>query len=99
MSYEVVLQPEAISDLASLPLPVQNAVEQNLNRLANDPPGHSRPSAFPYPPCQISQFHLDDVDGIDWYITILFRYSSSEEEIRVIAIGHTWEEFKRPTDP
>ena len=91
MSYEVVLQPAAIADLASLPLPVQNAVEQHLNRLASDPVGLSRPSVLPYPPCQMFPFQVE-LDGVRWFITVLFRFSADEEEIRVFAIGRTWQE-------
>lgn len=86
MPYEVRLQPAAIEDLNALPLPVQNAVEQHLQRLASNPVLLSRRAAYPYPPGQFYQFDVD-LEQTRYEITILFRYDADEQTIRVFAVG------------
>jgi hypothetical protein len=49
MSYDPVITPRAAEDLAALPLPVQNFLELQINRLAEAPSQLSRPAVFPYP--------------------------------------------------
>ena len=88
MSYAVVLAPAALEDLAKLPPPLQNLVEAELKRLAADPVKLSRPSHFPYIPCQM---HAIDVphDQATYYIKVLFRYSQDEQSIEIIGIAES----------
>lgn len=86
MSYAVVLAPEALDDLANLPLPVQNLIENELRRLGADPVSLSRPAHFPYVQAQCYKLETTH-DDVRHFITILFRYSQDELSIEVFAIA------------
>jgi mRNA-degrading endonuclease RelE of RelBE toxin-antitoxin system len=88
MSYAVVLAPDALEDLAHLPPPIQNLVEVELRRLAENPTGLSRPSHFPYLPGQIYRIELR-IDQLHYYIRILFRYSQDETALEIFGIAMT----------
>ena len=90
MIYEVVLLPLAEQDIRALPLPLQNYVEEQLNRLASQPASLSRPSAFPFPPnCQLFQPDPVQLDDEVHYFTVIFQYAQDETTLRILGIGHT----------
>jgi hypothetical protein len=89
MAYQLVLSPEADSDLKSFPSALREHVVASLKRLAENPVALSRPSHFPYPPnCQLFRpepfFHEDDRHES----MVLFRYAQDETSLQIIAIGH-----------
>jgi hypothetical protein len=96
MSYDIVLSPQAIEDLARWSLPLQNYVEQQLLRLADNPAALSRSSAFPYPShCQLFHPGAIELDGVRHEFTVLFRYSQDETSLEIAGIGH----IERPPPP
>jgi len=74
--------------LARLPPPVQNLVEAEVRRLAEDPVHLSRPSIFPYIPCQSYRVTTTH-DDVQYFMTVLFRYSQDETTIHIIGIATT----------
>ena len=86
MSYEPVITPRAAEDLAALPLPVQNFLEQQINRLAEAPSQLSRPAVFPYPPGQMSEFE-HELEGVHYHLTVHFRFGQDERTLIIYAIG------------
>jgi len=85
MSYGVALAPEALEDLAKLPLGIRARVEQALVRLAESPTALSRPSHFPYVPAQAYELHYQ-LESTEYFVTILFRYAQDEQTLIVLAI-------------
>jgi hypothetical protein len=90
VNYEVTLAPQAEEDLAGLPPPLQQYVEQQLLRLAADPLGLGRRSVSPpYPPrCQLFQPSPVLYNGRSHEFTILFRCTVDETALQIIGIGH-----------
>jgi hypothetical protein len=89
MTYQLVLSPEAESDLASFSPPIREHIVESLRRLAENPLALSRASHFPYPPnCQLFRpepfFHEDDRHEF----MVLFRYGQDEASLHIIGIGH-----------
>ena len=79
MSYSVAYSPEAESDLAKLPPLVASFLLDEIDRLATDPVGLSRPAHFPYPP--IGQaFHCGpfEHEGVRYTFYVCFRYHREE---------------------
>jgi mRNA-degrading endonuclease RelE of RelBE toxin-antitoxin system len=89
MSYQIALSTEAQHTLARLPAPIRLFTAGQLEKLASDPTGLSRPSRFPYrAKCQLFQFDTEH-DGKIWELTTMFQYGQDEQTIHVIAIGHS----------
>lgn len=89
MPYTVILSPQAEADFLSFPPGLQSFIEQNINRLAENPVQLSRRGAFPYPEnAQLFHFDHPNLDGKAHFFTILFRYSQDETTIEIIGIGH-----------
>jgi len=89
MNYEVILSPQAEQDFSALPLPLQNYLEHQLQRLAASPTTDTRPAAFPYPTGS-QLFQPDEVvlDEQCHEFTILFRYGQDEKSLQIVGIGH-----------
>ena len=88
MTYDVILSPKAEESFLSFDLPLQNAVEAQLHRLAESPVSLSRPAVMPYPPhSQLYEFP-HELDGERHHFAILFRYATDEQTLHVIGIGH-----------
>lgn len=89
MSYRIILSPKAEDQLAALESPLQNAVEAQLRRLAENPTGLSRRSVTPpWPPdCQLYEFG-HELDRRRHHFAVLFRYGVDEETLFVLGIGH-----------
>jgi hypothetical protein len=85
MSYGVVVTDEALSDLQRLPHPLQQRLEYEIRRLAQDPVRLSRPSAFPHVPAQCYRLEASHQGG-RYFITVLFRYSVDETRIEIFSI-------------
>jgi hypothetical protein len=87
MSYEVVISDDAFEVLAKLPIPVANALEQQINRVAQDPIRLSRPSCFPWPAGQSFDFEFD-FESKRYYLTPIFKFGQDERQIHIIGIGN-----------
>ena len=85
MSYGVILAPDALEDLAKLPPDIRARVEQDIRRLAQSPTALSRPSHFPYLPCQAYEVEYQG-DAVEYFITILFRYAVDEQNLLILAV-------------
>jgi hypothetical protein len=85
MGYGIILAPEAVEDLAKLPPDIRARVERDLRRLAEDPTALSRPSHFPWVPCQAYEVEYQG-DATEYFITILFRYAADEQNLFILAI-------------
>ena len=86
MSYDVAISNQALEDLADLPLPVANFVEQAIRRLAEDPTKLGRPCRFPYPLGQIYELE-HDFEDYRYYLAILFKYGQDERTLHIVGVG------------
>ena len=87
MSYAVEMTPDAESDFARLSGMLASHVLDQLDRLAEDPVGLSRPPAFPHPLYQKYQFSWPPEAPPEAYVTILFQYSQDETTLQILGIG------------
>ncbi len=71
----------------NLPLDILTAVERDLIELTAAPTELSRPSYFPYRPCQCYVVNHEDTEGRLFILTILFVYTQDERSLYVIAIA------------
>lgn len=96
MPYQLFYSPEAQEDIEGLSLPLQNFIQVNLERLADNPIKLSRRSVFPFPPnAQLFQFHHPDFDGRRHDFSVLFRFGQDEATLEIVAVGHQ----ERPSPP
>jgi hypothetical protein len=87
MPYQLRYTPRAEADLDRVPSGLLDKLEEHLQRLAEDPAGLSRPSAFPFPPdCQLSQFHCKYFDDLRYHFTVLFRYGADETTLQILGV-------------
>ena len=96
MSYNVAYEDEASEGLLRLPPVIASKVLDEIDKLAEDPAGLSRPSYFPYLPVgQIYQFWCEDGDRRFW-VSVFFQYSPDETSIIILAV--TGQELPRMED-
>lgn len=62
-------------------------VLDQLDRLAEDPVGLSRPPSFPHPLYQKYQFFWPPDAPPEAHLTVLFQFSQDETTLHIIAIG------------
>jgi hypothetical protein len=87
MSYTISLTTDAESDLARFPPMLASHVLDQLDRLAADPVGLSRPPSFPHPLYQKFEFFWPPNGPPEAYVTVLFQYSQDETALIVMMIG------------
>ena len=79
MKYAIVLSPGAAAAVAALAAELRAVVEGHLDRLAESPTRHSRPSVFPFlPNRQLSTFEHRDAAGELHCFNVQFRYGQVE---------------------
>jgi hypothetical protein len=73
MTPDIRLSSKAEAKIASIPLSLLDAVENELIQLTEHPASLSEPTAFPFPPGRLMKhFRLRDFDNTRWDITVLF---------------------------
>jgi hypothetical protein len=87
MSYATSLTPDAEDDLGRLSGMLASHVLDQLDRLAKDPVGLSRPPSFPHPLYQKYQFSWPPNAPPEAYVTIRFQYSQDETTLHILYIG------------
>jgi len=91
MNFGVAWDSEANDDFDRIakryPL-VASRILDEIERLAQDPVGISRPPSFPHPLMPKHQFWAED-DTARCYVTVLFQYSVNERDIIIRKIGIT----------
>jgi hypothetical protein len=87
MSYEVILSPAAEDQFANLPAPVQQFIEEKLNRLAENPwqavHEHGRYLGL------ATLYHVEEnvFDQEAHVFNIPFRFSQDETSLQILAIA------------
>lgn len=82
MSYSVEVGPQAIEDLARLPVAVQRAVLEAMRLMAAEPTRRSRPAPPPYPPGMLYREDIP-VEGVTCLLDVVFRYAQDEQTLHV----------------
>jgi mRNA-degrading endonuclease RelE of RelBE toxin-antitoxin system len=87
MSYEIVYAPSALDCLLALDrADLVDCFEQNMNRLASDPPRHSKPSRVPFPRGQAFDFSCPLGAGRRQHFRVHFFYRQNEQELLVFDV-------------
>jgi hypothetical protein len=94
MTYDLLFSDQAEAVLVRLPVHVLNVVEQELDKLAENPVALGRPVVSPpYPPGgQMYYFKHKEVDGIVHHFTILFHYGLDEKTLQITGISYQFNE-------
>lgn len=87
MSYQVRLSPVAEGDLSRMNGMLAHHVLDQLEQLAGNPVGLSRPPSFPHPLYQKYQFFWPPDAQPEAHVTVLFQYSQDETALEIVAIG------------
>jgi len=87
MAFDLIYSPAADEQFSALPVHLQSAVLDNLERLADDPVSSSAPPSSPlWPVRQLFVFEVDD--GVDCYLfSVVWRYHEDENSLRILAIA------------
>jgi hypothetical protein len=89
MRFAVELSDEALEDLArydAISPCLSHVIDQQLKVLAEDPCRLSKPSTFPYWPCQAYKFsHV--LDGRKYLFTALFKFGADEQTLHILGIA------------
>jgi len=99
MSYGISLTPDVEADLARLPAMLASHVLDQLDRLAADPVGLSRPPAFPHPLYQKYQFFFPPEAPPEAHVTILFQFSQDETSLHIVGKGVVYYQAGRRPRP
>ncbi len=93
MSYLLFYTDKAADQLEQLPDQFVDRVETELFRLALSPTSLSVPIASPpFPPRgQLFHFEITDFKGINWFFTVIFRFSQNETALHILSV--TWREL------
>lgn len=87
MAAELIYLQGAADELDKLPVHIQSAALDNLERLADDPVSASNPPSSPlWPARQLFVFEIDD--GLQCYMCFaVWRYNDDESSLRILAFG------------
>jgi hypothetical protein len=82
MRYSVEVGPEAVEDLARLPVSVQRAILTSLRQLAAAPSRLARPTRPPYTPGMLYRAELP-VEGALCLLDVVFQYGQDEQTLHI----------------
>jgi hypothetical protein len=103
MTPDIRLSSKAEAKIASIPLSLLDAVENELIQLAEHPATLSEPTAFPFAPGRLMKhFRLLDFEDTIWHITVLFWRLPDETGIfidNLVILTQTTEDRAGPAAP
>jgi mRNA-degrading endonuclease RelE of RelBE toxin-antitoxin system len=88
MNYEIILSPDAEEQFLKLPPPVQQFLESELNRLAEDPWDAVHNHGTYLGLATLYSFDESVYDQQTHRFDIRFRFKQDEKSLQIIAIGY-----------
>ena len=87
MAFAVAYSKKAEAALNGMPAPVAARVVEEVDRLAENPAGLSRPAAWPLSwDGQVYPFAFDH-EGARYYVPVVFKYGADEQIMHVESIA------------